>query len=92
MFRGCRCFKYDVQGQSSHHFSLTNLVSLVQVPLVGTLTFCSLLQVTDRVSAQRLVIVAPKEWEAGRVRVKHLASREEEDVSLEELAMLAQSS
>ncbi len=43
------------------------------------------MQVTDRTSAQRLVIVAPKEWEAGRVRVKQLDSREEKDMSLDEL-------
>ncbi len=43
------------------------------------------MQVTERTSAQRLVIVAPKEWEAGRVRVKQLDSREETDVSLDEL-------
>lgn len=42
-------------------------------------------KVTDRTSAQRLVIVAPKEWEAGRVRVKQLDSREEMDVSFDEL-------
>ncbi len=45
------------------------------------------MQVTDRMLAQRLVIVAPKEWEAGRVRVKQLDSREEKDVSLDELIM-----
>ncbi|DBA95079.1 TPA: hypothetical protein ACH3X1_002592 [Trebouxia sp. C0004] len=44
-------------------------------------------KVTDRTCAQRLVIVAPKEWEAGRVRVKQLDSREEKDVLLDELIM-----
>lgn len=38
-------------------------------------------------SAQRLIIVAPTEWEAGRVRVKHLDSRQEEDVPLELLTV-----
>ena len=32
-------------------------------------------------SADRLIMMAPKEWEAGNVRVKHLGSREESDIS-----------
>lgn len=39
---------------------------------------------TEKLSADRLVIVAPKEWAEGRVRVKLLASREEFDVVLED--------
>ncbi len=58
---------------------------LLPVCLQSNIISCHLLQVTDRMSAQRLVIIAPKEWEAGTVRVKHLASREEENVSLETL-------
>lgn len=50
------------------------------------LHMCLLLQVTDRTSAERLVMLAPKEWEAGRVRIKHLASREEEDVLFADLS------
>ncbi|KAL3163435.1 hypothetical protein ABBQ32_009811 [Trebouxia sp. C0010 RCD-2024] len=42
-------------------------------------------KVTERMSAERLLIVAPKEWEAGRVRVKSLDSREESDVVLADL-------
>lgn len=42
-------------------------------------------QVTERMSAERLIILAPKEWEAGNVRVKHLGSREESDVSIADL-------
>ena len=44
-----------------------------------------MLQVTDRLSADRLVIIAPKEWEEGKVRVKDLNSREETDVTLQDL-------
>lgn len=39
-------------------------------------------------SAERLLIVAPKEWEAGRVRVKSLDSREESDVVLADLVSM----
>ena len=42
-------------------------------------------QVTERMSAERLIILAPKEWEAGNVRIKHLDSREESDVSIADL-------
>ena len=42
-------------------------------------------QVTERMSAERLIILAPKEWQAGNVRVKHLGSREESDVSIAQL-------
>ena len=48
-------------------------------------TSCVVLQVTDRLSADRLVIIAPKEWEEGTVRVKDLKSREEGDVTLQDL-------
>ena len=48
-------------------------------------TNCVVLQVTDRLSADRLVIIAPKEWEEGTVRVKDLKSREEGDVTLQDL-------
>ena len=43
------------------------------------------LQVTDRTAAERLIIVAPQEWEAGKVRIKHLRSRHEEDLSITDL-------
>lgn len=43
-------------------------------------------KVTDRLAADRLVIVAPKEWEAGKVRIKNLASRDEQELSLADLA------
>lgn len=46
---------------------------------------CTTLQVTDRLSADRLVIIAPKEWEEGKLRVKDLNSREEADVTLQDL-------
>lgn len=49
---------------------------------------CAVSQVTERMSAERLIILAPKEWEAGNVRVKHLASREESDVSIADLIAL----
>ena len=47
--------------------------------------YCATLQVTDRLSADRLVIIAPKEWEEGKLRVKNLNSREEADVTLQDL-------
>ena len=39
----------------------------------------------ERVGAQRVILLGEKEWEAGNVRVKDLASREEVDVKLEDL-------
>jgi histidyl-tRNA synthetase len=39
----------------------------------------------ERCGAARMVLVGPDEWAAGRVRVKDLASREERDVTVEEL-------
>lgn len=39
----------------------------------------------DQAGAARMVMVAPEEWAAGRVRVKDLASGNERDLALEEL-------
>jgi histidyl-tRNA synthetase len=39
----------------------------------------------ERCGASRLVLVAPEEWEKGVVRVKNLATREEADLTLDEL-------
>ena len=38
-----------------------------------------------RVGAQRLLLVGQTEWDEGKVRVKNLAEREEDDVPLDEL-------
>ena len=47
---------------------------------------------TDRLAADRLVIVAPKEWEVGKVRIKNLASRDEQELSVADLAAHSTSS
>ena len=39
----------------------------------------------NQLGARRLVLLAPQEWEAGKVRVKDLATGGEEDLSLEDL-------
>jgi histidyl-tRNA synthetase len=39
----------------------------------------------ERCGAARLVLFAPDEWERGQVRVKHLETREEEDVAFDSL-------
>jgi histidyl-tRNA synthetase len=39
----------------------------------------------ERLTAERLVIIGKKEWEAGNVRVKNLATRDEGDVALGDL-------
>ena len=39
----------------------------------------------ERVGAQRLLLVGQTEWDEGKVRVKNLAEREEDDVPLDEL-------
>jgi histidyl-tRNA synthetase len=39
----------------------------------------------ERCGAARMVMVAPEEWARGQVRVKELATREEEDVAVEAL-------
>lgn len=39
----------------------------------------------ERCNAERMVIVAPDEWAQGFVRVKNLASREEANVTVEQL-------
>lgn len=39
-------------------------------------------------SAERLLIIAPKEWEAGKVRVKNLGSREELDIVVADLVSM----
>ena len=40
----------------------------------------------DRIGADNVVIIAPSEWEQGLVRVKDLATGEQEDLSLDDLA------
>lgn len=40
---------------------------------------------SERLGAERLVLVGQQEWEKGCVRVKRLAAREEEDVPLDDL-------
>ena len=42
-------------------------------------------QHAERCGAQRLLIVAPDEWAQGLVRVKDLGSREEQNVTLQQL-------
>ena len=44
-----------------------------------------LLQQAERCGAERLIIIAPDEWERGLVRVKDLAAREEQDISVDAL-------
>ena len=39
----------------------------------------------ERIGADRLVMVMPEEWKAGKVRIKNLESGEENDISIEEL-------
>lgn len=41
------------------------------------------LQQAERCGAERLIIIAPDEWERGLVRVKDLAAREEQDVAVD---------
>lgn len=48
------------------------------------------MQVTERLSADRLVIIAPKEWEEGKLRIKDLQSREESDVSVHDIVSHSQ--
>ena len=47
------------------------------------------LQQAERCGAQRLIIVAPDEWERGMVRVKNLLAREEKDMAVDELLALS---
>lgn len=44
-----------------------------------------LLQQAERCGAERLIIIAPDEWERGLVRVKDLAAREEQDIPVDAL-------
>lgn len=46
---------------------------------------CAGVQQAERVGAGRLVIVAPDEWSKGLVRVKNLDTREELDMSVQQL-------
>lgn len=39
----------------------------------------------ERIGAERVILLGEKEWEAGNVRVKDLATREEVDIKLEDL-------
>ena len=40
------------------------------------------LQVAERSSASRLILLAPDEWANGKIKIKHLATREEEEVDV----------
>lgn len=55
--------------------TLSNLV--VTCPLYVS----TVLQVAERSGASRLVLLAPDEWEKDLIKIKHLATREEEDVA-----------
>ena len=50
-----------------------------------TAAMCTSLQQAERCGAERLVIVAPDEWERGMVRVKDLTARDEKDLAVDEL-------
>ena len=39
----------------------------------------------ERIGAERVILLGEKEWEAGNVRVKDLATREEVDVKIDDL-------
>lgn len=43
------------------------------------------MQQAERCAAQRLVLVAPDEWEQGLVRVKDQATREEKNIPVEQI-------
>lgn len=43
------------------------------------------MQQAERVSAARLVLIAPDEWAQGKVRVKDLAQRTEIDIDVDQL-------
>ncbi|CAK0787830.1 hypothetical protein CVIRNUC_011052 [Coccomyxa viridis] len=43
----------------------------------------------ERCGAERLIIVAPDEWERGMVRVKNLSARDEKDMAVDELLALS---
>ena len=43
------------------------------------------MQQAERCGAKRLLMVAPDEWKEGLVRVKDLATREEENVPVSDL-------
>ena len=51
----------------------------------SALRFSSFLQQAERCGAERLIIVAPDEWERGMVRVKDLTAREEKDIAIDAL-------
>ena len=42
-------------------------------------------QHAERINAQQLVLVGQEEWAEGKVRVKNLGTREQEDMSVEAL-------
>ncbi len=46
---------------------------------------CNCTQQAERCGARRLLIMAPDEWAEGLVRVKDLGSREEQNVTLQQL-------
>ena len=48
-------------------------------------TMCVSVQQAERCGAERLIIVAPDEWERGMVRVKNLVARDEDDMTVDEL-------
>ena len=54
-----------------------------------SLTDTMSLQQAERCRAERLIIVAPDEWERGMVRVKNLLARKEKDMAVDELLALS---
>ena len=55
----------------------------------ASLTDTMCLQQAERCGAERLIIVAPDEWERGMVRVKNLSARDEKDMAVDELLALS---
>ncbi len=55
----------------------------------ASLTDTMSLQQAERCGAERLIIVAPDEWERGMVRVKNLSARDEKDMAVDELLALS---
>lgn len=58
---------------------------LVTSSIISIAQNWSVLQQAERCGAERLIIVAPDEWERGMVRVKDLAAREEQDMAVDAL-------
>ena len=55
----------------------------------ASLTDTMSLQQAERCGAERLIIVAPDEWERGMVRVKNLSARDEKDMAVDKLLALS---